>query len=370
QDGLINYFVLYPAYIISKHVLSDNKKYFCKTNYMQERKQNNNTTIIYWNKLILGISVIVIMYYYFSNRQVTNVLNISQNNNILGQIMIYSISILVGTSETVRVFSNYLTSSQKQDLKTRQWIAGLVDGDGTISISKKGYCTIEVVIEVRDIACLMKLKNRYGGSVKLITKGTAYRFRIHHKQGILQFIQDINGMFHNPVRLEQFKKLCILYNISFMPTTPLHFDSAYLSGLFDSDGSIYINITSNQVFITISQKRRYLIDLICNIYGGKVYSASTKNSAFKWTVYKKSEVIYLVENYFHWNSCTSAKNKRFKIVKEFYNLSSQGLLHPKNEYEQKVLEKYIKDWKNYGTVDNLSKKQSTFYLIMPLFFII
>ena len=80
---------------------------------------------------------------------------------------------LVGTSETVRMFSSCLCSKKGQikgnddtDLKVRQWIAGVIDGDGNFHISKKGYVELSVVMEPSDIACLYKMKQRYGGSVK------------------------------------------------------------------------------------------------------------------------------------------------------------------------------------------------------------
>ena len=67
-----------------------------------------------------------------------------------------------------------------------------------------------------------------------------------------------------------------------MKTSPtLFYKSAYLSGLFDTDGSIYINTKSNQVFLTIAQKNRELLDILSSIYGGKVYSANSKKSAYK-----------------------------------------------------------------------------------------
>ena len=271
---------------------------------------------------------------------------------------------LVGTSETVRMFSNYHIIKQKKELKIRQWIAGIIDGDGYIGITKKGYCTIEIVMEVRDIACLIKFKNRYGGSIKSISGGNAFRYRLHHKQGLIQFIIDINGMLYNPTRIEQFQKLCNLYNIDFIQSPILDFNSAYLSGLFDTDGSISMNITSYQVFITISQKRRYLLDMICSIYGGKVYTANNSKTAFKWTVSKKEDILNLIENYFHWNGCISEKKKRFNIVKEFYKLSSQGAFKSNNIYIKKLLENFIHKWSKYGTVDNLLKRQSNFYLFL------
>lgn len=39
----------------------------------------------------------------------------------------------------------------------------------------------------------------------------------------------------------------------------------------DSDGSIYYNLVSGQVFITVSQKNRNIIDKLVSVYGGKVY---------------------------------------------------------------------------------------------------
>jgi intein-encoded DNA endonuclease-like protein len=188
---------------------------------------------------------------------------------------------LVGTSETVRMFSISLTNSEKKERKIREWIAGVIDGDGYIYISKKGYCTIEIVMEIRDIACLMKIKNRYGGSIKTISNGNAYRYRLHHRDGILAFISDMNGILYNFVRIRQFEKLCALYNIEPIKSKPLTYDSAYLSGLFDTDGSIYMNTRSNQVFITIGQKNRELLDIVSTVYGGKIYSANRRKSAFK-----------------------------------------------------------------------------------------
>jgi len=169
---------------------------------------------------------------------------------------------LVGTSETVRMLSTNLTIKENGDLKIRQWIAGVIDGDGHFHVSKLSYVTLEIVMELRDIACLFKIKQRYGGSVKSTSHANAVRFRLHHKAGILQVIKDLNGLLQNPIRLTQFTKVCSLYNIEVNPSVKLDYSSAYLSGLFDSDGSIYYNQKSMQVFITVSQKYPFLLQLI------------------------------------------------------------------------------------------------------------
>lgn len=264
-------------------------------------------------------------------------------------------SMLVGSSETVRVLSTNQSSKEIQDLKILQWIAGVIDGDGYFGVSKNKYCSLEIVIETRDVACLYKIKNKYGGSVKPSSSLKAVRYRLHHLEGIKTVINDINGLLLNPVRIIQFKKICSIYNIPYVVTPSLNYNSGYLSGLFDSDGSIYLNIISQQVFITISQKNRELLDTICAVYGGKVYSANKDNTAFKWTVSRKSEVLNILDKYFHWNNCVSAKNKRFGIVKQFYLLSSIGAT--KSTFDSPLGKKIIlfkERWDSYDIINNSS----------------
>jgi hypothetical protein len=136
-------------------------------------------------------------------------------------------------------------------------------------------------MEIRDIACLYKIKNRYGGSIKHTSHAAANRYRLHHMAGITAVLNDINGLLYNPVRIAQFKKISTLYNIEYLPSVTLEYNSGYLAGLFDSDGSIYLNILSQQVFVTISQKSRELLDIITPVYGGTVYSANANKTAFK-----------------------------------------------------------------------------------------
>lgn len=70
----------------------------------------NNTTTLFC--CILYNIVAVIIYYELFNPQVTNALSLCFYN--------MNISMLVGTSETVRMFSNHLTSQEKADMKIRQ----------------------------------------------------------------------------------------------------------------------------------------------------------------------------------------------------------------------------------------------------------
>nr|QNH92710.1 hypothetical protein [Wolfiporia cocos] len=270
---------------------------------------------------------------------------------------------LLGTSKTVRMFSNCFSSishlgnkargNDDTDLKVRQWIAGIIDGDGSLYISKKGYVELCVVMEPRDSACLNKLKQRYGGSVKATSRAKAIRFRLHHMAGIEQVIKDVNGLLQNPVRLAQLKRVCTIYNIEIIPTVELSYNSAYLSGLFDTDGSVYYNKKSMQVFITVTQKGRELLDILVPVFGGTVRPSNKKATAFKWTVSKKSEILNLIDNYFHRNNCVSAKHKKFGLVRQFYFLSSIGALKaPMDSVLGRSFTKFVEQWKATNNPDS------------------
>lgn len=304
-------------------------------------------------RLILAFLVsvaLVIIYSVLSNPQVTNAQSISS----------WYPSMLVGTSETVRMLSisqcfktKHNKGNDETDLKVRQWIAGVIDGDGNFHISKKGYVELSVIMEPRDIACLYKIKQRYGGSVKATSHAHAVRFRLHNMAGIQQVIKDVNGLIQNPVRLEQFSKVCALYNVEVLPSVELKYDSAYLSGLFDTDGSVYYNKQSMQTFITISQKGRKLLDILVPVYGGTVCPSNKSASAFKWTVSKKSDVLGLIDNYFHWNNCVSAKNKKFGMVKQFYYLSSIGALKaPVDSPLGRSFSSFVERWEATNNFDS------------------
>jgi len=334
------------------------------THYMREKNYN-----LYCTRVTLMATSLIILYYVVTYSVIINIelfnpqeINaLSCNNSFIG------LSLLVRSSETTRVFSTDhslpppLFKKIKEEgglqynveLKNRQWIAGLIDGDGYFGVSKKNYCSLEIVVEPRDIACLMKVKNRYGGSVKSTSHADAVRYRLHHNEGIKQVINDLNGLFYNPTRINQFQKICILHNIKYIEPMPLDYNSRYLAGLFDSDGSIYLNIKSQQVFITISQKSRVLLDIVSSVYGGTVYSANASNTAFKWTVSRKSDNLNLINNYFHWNGCVSAKNKRFGMVKEFYRLSSIGATKATIDSPLgESLLKFKENWDKYNINNN------------------
>ncbi len=235
--------------------------------------------------------------------------------------------------------------SSKHNIKSNnnsfnEWLAGLIDGDGCFQLSKKGYASLEIVMELRDKHCLYQIKQKFGGSVKLRAGNNHLRYRLHNKAGLLSLMNAVNGLIRNPVRILQLGKICIKYDINLIDPKPLTYYNGWLAGFFDSDGSIYMNDASGQLFITASQKNRFLLDPLVELYGGKIFVMS-KVSAFKWTCFRKNEILSLVNDYFKVNPSRSEKLVRLKMANKFYELRQ---LHAHKATPNSVLGKA---WKIY-----------------------
>nr|AYE93205.1 LAGLIDADG homing endonuclease [Termitomyces sp.] len=210
-------------------------------------------------------------------------------------------------------------SFSERDLKFKQWLAGLIDGDGCFTLSKKGYAGLEITMDIRDERALQAVKNVYGGSIKLRSNANALRYRLHHKEGLLNLINDVKGQIRNPNRLVQLNKICIKYNLNLIWPEKLTLNNGWLSGFFDGDGTITINKSNWQLSISASQKTSELLTPLVELYGGYVYIDNGSSKSFKWYVTKKEDILKLIE-YFKKHPSRSAKNNRLHLVPKFYEL--------------------------------------------------
>ena len=236
---------------------------------------------------------------------------------------------------------------EKEKLKEKifdQWLAGLIDGDGCFQLTKKGYASLEIVMRTRDKNCLYLIKQKFGGSVKLRSGVNFLRYRLHHKKGILDLINAVNGEIRNPIRLLELKKICEKYEINLIYPLALNYNNGWFSGFFDADGSIYLNSNFDKIYITAGQKNKFLLDIICNLYGGTVYIEKT---SFNWVVFKKSEIIKLLD-YFKLCPSRSAKHYRLKSIKRYHELRElKAHLASHLSVLGKAWKKFLLKWENW-----------------------
>ena len=141
-------------------------------------------------------------------------------------------------------------------------------------------------MQLRDKRVLYLIKQKYGGAVKLYAGDNYLRYRLHHKAGLLCLIEGINGLIRNPIRILQLGKICNKYNIKLTDPKPLTYYDGWLAGFLDTDGSIYLNDGSGQIFITASQKNKFLLDSLVELYGGQILPL-VKQEKFQWVCHSK-----------------------------------------------------------------------------------
>ena len=175
-----------------------------------------------------------------------------------------------------------------------QWLAGLIDGDGCFHLTKKGYASLEITMDLRDEHALHIVKNVYGGSIKLVSGMNALRYSLRHKQGFLSLVNDVNGEIRNSNRLLQLNKICLKYEIPLIYPDKLQYENGWLSGFFDSDGCVTLNRSNGQLAIFLTQKTTQVLSPLIEIYGGSIYIDRTNNN-FKWYVSNKEGILKLIE---------------------------------------------------------------------------
>lgn len=270
----------------------------------------------------------------------TKIQNIKGSNvktllNVNNPQVTKALSSWVGTSETIRLLSiplytvsgnqtrkfismNHPKNPKGETQKWNQWLAGLIDGDGSFYLTKNGYASLEITMDLRDQHALYIIKNVYGGSVKLVSGEKAVRYGLRHKEGFLALIRDVNGEIRNSYRLIQLHKICVKYEVPLIYPNKLTWDNGWLSGFFDSDGSISINKNSGQISINITQKTKEMLEFIVDIYGGSIYIDRTSNN-YKWSLSNKNSVLNFIE-YIKIYPSRSMKKNRLHLLPRIYRL--------------------------------------------------
>ena len=278
---------------------------------------------------------------FISTSKVTNLLNMKNSQ------VTKAYNTLVETSEAIRLLDLNKKTISNEDKKWSQWLAGLIDGDGSFLLSKKGYASLEITMDIRDEHALKIIKNVYGGSIKLRSGAKAVRYRLHHKTGLLNLINDVNGQIRNSNRQVQLNKICHKYNINLIFPANLTFNDGWLSGFFDADGTVTINRTNTQLSISVSQKTSELLQPLVELYGGNIYIDRGSSQSFKWYITKRQDILNLIE-YFKKYPSRSAKKQRLFLIPRFYELKDlEAHKASPSTLTYKSWQYFYKKWLNY-----------------------
>jgi len=100
----------------------------------------------------------------------------------------YSLTFSRSMSTSINTNSLEKKITDSEDLSFRQWLAGLIDGYGYFLLSKNGYNSYEITMDTRDKKVLYLIQHKYGGSVKQISNGYAFKYKLRNRTGLIELI--------------------------------------------------------------------------------------------------------------------------------------------------------------------------------------
>jgi LAGLIDADG endonuclease len=228
---------------------------------------------------------------------------------------------LVGTSETTRATSK--SKKEKEDLRFNQWLAGLIDGDGSLLISKSGYSSCEITVHLADERILRIIQNKLGGSIKARSGVKAIRWRLYNRLGMLDLINRINGYIRHTNRLIQLNYVCTLLNIELKSPDILNNKHAWFSGFFDACGKVDLKNNKNkpELILIVTNKLYANIVHFVSVFGGEIYFNKGRNGYYIWTL-KTNEQLSNFKEYVRNCPLQSVVRNRFFLIKEFNRVIS------------------------------------------------
>ena len=143
------------------------------------------------------------------------------------------------------------------------YLAGLIEGDGYISITNKNRVILGITFNIKDKPLAEKLLKYLGKGFIAIRKTNCIELRISEKKTLIRIVNLINGKFRTPKIDQLFKLIDWLNNkyscnISKLPLddSPLS-QNSWLTGFIEADGGFYIRFP-NQIICKFNLEQRMI----------------------------------------------------------------------------------------------------------------
>jgi len=225
-----------------------------------------------------------------------------------------------GSSETIRVTSYNLSEFDQFGY----WLAGLIDGDGYLSVSKTGYTSCEITLHESEVQILYYIKSILSGSVTKRIKSKAYRWRLHNKLGMEILIDLINGKLKTSIKHTQLIKVCNALNIRPIITSNISTQNAWFTGFFDGEGSFNCNSSTYQLSISLSQKDKTILEnILIQFKVGSIYEDKSWKG-YKYYLTSISDLKVIISFFENFPLVTRPKSTDFITFKKLLFRKERG----------------------------------------------
>ena len=165
----------------------------------------------------------------------------------------------------IAIKNNFILDPKKEIIEhLGSYLAGLIEGDGYISITNENRVILGITFNIKDKPLAAKLLSYLGKGFIAKRKTNSIELRFSEKKTILRIVTLINGKFRTP-KIEQLYKLIDWLNnkysmdISKLPldNSPLDKNS-WLTGFIEADGGFYIRFSLKQIICKFSLEQRMI----------------------------------------------------------------------------------------------------------------
>jgi hypothetical protein len=250
-------------------------------------------------------------------------------------------------------FFRKFTTSNREINKMGPYLAGLIEGDGTIVVptvlktikGKKRYPFIKIVFNIKDYKLALHLKENLGGRFEFNKENTYVVWWINKNEDLILFCRIINGFFRTP-KIEALHRLINYINLTNNITLPLlDLDLSplnsnnWLAGFTDADGNFNLLISkrkgkgSNNLRVQLSFRFELfsketnnfnICSKIAELFGGSIYSRTRNLNGKQYLLFLISahnvESHKKICEYFDNYSLYSTKYLNYKDWREIHQL--------------------------------------------------
>lgn len=249
---------------------------------------------------------------------------------------------------------NERTKRKKKEMEKnfKEWLAGVIDSDGTIYINKEGYVSIEITQGIEDLRLLKYIQDKIsGGRVKSKSGVKAYRLRLNKKEKVLEILENIEMYLRLGKKKEKCREAIEIIRGKkekevLKKEEKLEKESYYMSGFFDGDGCITLTKKKEGypvMCVSISQKEREILEEFKEVYKeGGIYYSKSGYGHYVWSIQSEEGVRKICEYLI--GKSKSNKIKRAYLYKEFYRLRELKAYKEDSVYKE-AWKRLEKKWK-------------------------